>query len=157
MSRSVICVTDDVTVAAAIALIVHHRIGALPVTDGDGRLVGVLSKTDLVREQYERTRTGDEETMSLASSPLEPGFHEESAPAAIVREVMTPIAFTLHENGTVSQAAALMAHEGIHRLPVTDQDGRVVGVLSALDILEWVAREDGYVLARRERIPTDAG
>lgn len=69
---------------------------------------------------------------------------------------MTPIAFTLHENGTLSQAAALMAYEGIHRLHVTDQDGRVVGVLSSLDVLEWFAREDGYVLTRRERIPTDA-
>lgn len=157
MSRSVICVAEDVTVETAIALIVHHEIGAVPVTDADGRPLGVLSKTDLVRDQYEQSRTAGDETMSLASSELEPGFHEEVARTAIVRDVMTPIAFTLHENGTLSQAAALMAYEEIHRLPVTDQDGRVVGVLSSLDVLEWLAREDGYVLVRRERVPIDAG
>jgi CBS domain-containing protein len=156
MTRTVICVTPDVTLETAISLLVHHEISALPVTDADGRVLGILSKTDVIRDRYERGRSPDEETMPLAArAPLEAGFHEEVAPSESVDDAMTKIAFTLHENASLSQAAALMVYEGIHRIPVTDQDGRVVGVLSSLDVLEWLAHQDGYVLPPRERPASD--
>jgi CBS domain-containing protein len=58
---------------------------------------------------------------------------------------MTGVSFTLGEGALVSQAAALMSLERVHRIPVVDPMGRVVGILSALDVLYWLACETGYV------------
>jgi len=56
--------------------------------------------------------------------------------------------FALPEDATLSQASALMAYEGIHRLPVTCAEGKVVGIVSTLDILRWLAEQDGYLVRR---------
>ncbi len=56
-----------------------------------------------------------------------------------------PKAFTLPASATLSRAAALMAFEGIHRVPVVSTDGRVVGIVSSLDVARWLARNDGYI------------
>ena len=45
-------------------------------------------------------------------------------------------------------AAALMAYENIHRVPVVAADGAVIGIVSAMDIVRWVAEQDGYVVGR---------
>jgi CBS domain-containing protein len=53
MSRHVITVTADMSVAQLIQLFLDRRISGAPVVDHDGRLIGVVSKTDLVRATYE--------------------------------------------------------------------------------------------------------
>ena len=58
-------------------------------------------------------------------------------------DIMTPMSFTLNEDQSISKASALMAYEGIHRLPVVDGAGKVVGLLSSLDILHWLACKTG--------------
>jgi len=59
---------------------------------------------------------------------------------------MTDVSFTLNEGASVSQAAALMALESILGIPVVDRRGQVVGALSSLDVLYWLACETGYVV-----------
>lgn len=59
--------------------------------------------------------------------------------------------FTLPESASLSKAAALMAFEGVHRLPILSNDGKVVGILSALDVLRWLAKQQGYVVPKRAR------
>jgi CBS domain-containing protein len=48
-------------------------------------------------------------------------------------------------------AATVMAIEGVHRIPVTSESGEVVGILSALDVLRWLAEQDGYAIERPPR------
>jgi CBS domain-containing protein len=69
-------------------------------------------------------------------------------PGATVGDIMTPVTFTLTEDASVSRAAALMAFERVHRVPVVDAGGKVVGIVSALDVLGWLGREDGYVVSK---------
>lgn len=59
---------------------------------------------------------------------------------------MVCISFMLAETVSLSRAAALMAYEQVHRLPVVSTERRVVGVISALDVAGWLARNDGYVV-----------
>jgi CBS domain-containing protein len=59
---------------------------------------------------------------------------------------MTPLALALPEGATVSRAAALMAYEGVHRIPIVSDDGVVVGILAAVDVLRWLATSSGYAL-----------
>jgi CBS domain-containing protein len=118
MSTGVRCVLEDVRVDELTELLLTHGVSGLPVVDLDGQPIGVVSKTDLMRD---------------------PG------PGAVVADVMTPIAFTLDERAPLTHAAALMAIEGVHRVPVVAEDGQVVGILSALDIARWLAKQEGLI------------
>ena len=62
---------------------------------------------------------------------------------------MMPMAFSIHEDATVGEASAMMAVEGVHRLPVVDEDGDIVGMLSTTDVVRWVAERAGYLAPAR--------
>jgi CBS domain-containing protein len=118
MTADVVCVTPDLTLDALLAILLERNFSGAPVVDGEGRPIGVVSKTDLLREgQLPQTTVGD---------------------------AMMPLVFTLAETAPLSQAAALMVEEGVHRLPVVSAEGRVVGLLSSFDVMRWIARESGY-------------
>ncbi|HLU67570.1 MAG TPA: CBS domain-containing protein [Kofleriaceae bacterium] len=149
MTTDVICVREDVSVEAVSAMLLDRGFSGVPVVDVGGFPIGVVSKTDLLRERHGAAGEAvlddggwDEGDCGLG----EEGFHLEPVARATVGEVMMPLAFTLPEHASVSQAAALMAFEGVHRVPVVSEDGAVVGILSSLDILRWLARWDGYLV-----------
>jgi CBS domain-containing protein len=152
MTANVLCVREDVSVATLMATLLERGISGVPVVDASGFPVGLVSKTDLVRDHHENGDTAESSplvvrTRSGAAYALGRGFHEGFAQKTVA-EIMTPVAFTLGERAPVSQAAALMAFEGVHRVPVVSADGRVVGILSALDVLRWLAQHDGYLAPR---------
>ena len=68
----------------------------------------------------------------------------EVAPAT-ARELMTPHPIILGERTTIAQAAALMAAEDLHHVLVCDPSGRMVGIISTIDIVRWLAKNDGYI------------
>lgn len=127
MSLNVLCVREDVTLSALSRCLLDRGISGVPVIDADGNPIGVVSKTDLLRHGNREGRVSD---------------------------IMTPMSFTLNEDQSISQASALMAYEGVHRLPVVDAAGKVVGLLSSLDILHWLACKTGNTVpAPRSRRP----
>jgi CBS domain-containing protein len=154
MTSDVICVGPDVTIETLTALLLERGFSGVPVVDQNGHPIGVVSKTDLLREL-------SEDGESTVFSPLDTraknrmdvlggGYHVESLTRATVGEVMMPVAFTLSEHAPIAQAAALMAFEGVHRIPVVSAEGEVVGLVSSLDILRWLAEQDGYLARKRD-------
>jgi len=133
MTGDVVCVREDVSIEALTALFLERGISGAPVVDADGFPVGVVSKTDVVRERYENGDSVD------AEYEVPDGFHPGPIARGTVGDIMTPLAFTLNEYSPLSRAAALMSCEGVHRIPVVSDDGRVVGILSSLDVMRWVA------------------
>jgi len=121
MTGDVICVRPAVSIEAVAELLTERGITGVPVVDDAGHAIGIISKTDLVAARHDR-------------------LGETAA------DIMMPIAFTLPENATLSHAAALMAYEGVHRLPVIATDGSIVGIISAMDVVRWLARSDGYLV-----------
>jgi CBS domain-containing protein len=119
MSRHVLCVTRDVSVEALTGMFLDRGISAVPVVDEAGHPIGIVSKTDLVRERWEAR--------------------------ALVSDIMMPLAFTLREDEPLSRAAAVMDFERVHHLPVVAADGRVVGILSSLDFVSWVAKQSAFL------------
>jgi len=75
-------------------------------------------------------------------------------PTGTAADVMSPSPLTLSERASISEAAALMAFEGVHRVPVLSVAGRVIGVVTPLDVLRWMAQQDGYL--RSAGRPADA-
>jgi len=122
MSKDTICVDPELSLKALLQVLLERGISGAPVVDATGRPLGIVSKTDLLRE------------------PILDGK---------VADIMTPASFTLSENASLARAAALMAFESVHRVPVVSSGGSVVGVVSALDIARWVAQQSGFCVPGR--------
>jgi CBS domain-containing protein len=137
MATNVVCVSKDVKLDTVRDLFLELGISGAPVVEADGRPIGVVSKTDLLRESQTRPRESDTEAPLVS----------EAMSSMSVEDVMMPIAFCLPENESIARAAALMAFEGVHRVPVVGPRGQVVGLVSPLDILGWLARRHGWVVA----------
>lgn len=151
MTAAVWCVTADVSVETVTAVFLERGISGAPVVDDDGFPIGLITKTDLLRERRVEGDTEDHQPLrihTLAGDQIDlgPGFHADRVARATVGEIMTPVAFTLPERAPLARAAALMSFEGVHRIPVVSDEGQVVGILSALDIVKWVARQDGFIV-----------
>jgi CBS domain-containing protein len=140
MTNEVTCVTREVSIETVTALFLERGFGAVPVVDADGFPVGVLSKTDLVRDHWEN---GDTTAVAGPGEAVD-GMHVEALPRAVVGDLMTPLAYTLREDDPLSRAAAVMQVEAVHHLPVVSADGRVVGMLSSLDFVRWVAAQSAF-------------
>ncbi|MBX3157687.1 MAG: CBS domain-containing protein [Deltaproteobacteria bacterium] len=123
MTRDVICALGDLPIDAVVDLLVNRHIGCVPVVDGEGCPVGMITKRDLV------------EWMVRRPSPAEP------VPRT-AEQAMLPLALTLDERATVAVAAALMAAEDVHHIPIVSPKGRIAGIVSSLDIVRWLARND---------------
>ncbi|HET9451223.1 MAG TPA: CBS domain-containing protein [Aggregicoccus sp.] len=121
MSRPVVCVSPEDSAEAALRLLVEHGISGLPVVDAYRRPVGMISRADLLEERLEALTEGE-----LGTPPQ-------------VRDLMTQQAVSLTETALVREAAALMASYGMHRVPVLSPEGAVVGIVSTLDVLRWIA------------------
>ena len=134
MTTDVTCVSPSLDIEDLADLFLSRRISGAPVVNSHGHPIGVVSKTDLVREHYEA------ELFSDAS--LLPGT---------VADVMCESALRLPESSSLAQATAIMAQEGLHRLPIVSDSGAVVGILSALDVVRWLAVRAGYMLPLQKR------
>ena len=123
MERKVRTVGSEATVAEAIAELADAHISGMPVVDSAGRMIGVLSTTDLLTAEAE-TDDASARTLLWQNTP--------------VRELMTPRPFTVAPDEDVREAARQMLYAEVHRLFVADGD-QVIGVLSATDIVRAVA------------------
>jgi CBS domain-containing protein len=142
MRNALVGVDPDLEVRALMRLFLEHGTSAAPVVDAAGMPVGIVSKTDIVRdfaEQGRRRREPRRETSEF-DSELPPAVEPEAGRR--VRHVMTPVARFVTAETSIARAAAIMAYERIHRVVVVDRDYRVVGVLSALDVLRWLGQLD---------------
>jgi CBS domain-containing protein len=151
MRRDVVCVDPDLGVDSLMALMLSRGISGAPVVDAEGKPVGVVSKTDVIRACHENGGVSevDRQPFELGGERLVMPRGSHLEPTAIrVREIMMPITFTLTESAPVARAAALMAFEGVHRLVVVSMTGTVVGIVSSLDVLSWLAAASGYVVPR---------
>ncbi len=124
MRPCVVCVGADLPLDALFSVLVGFSLRAVPVVDSAGRPVGVVSRSDLVEHMVDG----------------------EGAAPRTVGEVMMCVGFTLSEDASLSHAAALMAYEGVHRIPVVSFEGKVVGLVTSMDVVRWLAQHDGYVV-----------
>jgi CBS domain-containing protein len=138
MTRKVISVSPGAKVSEAIKLMLKHRISGLPVIDGKGRVVGILSEGDLLR----RPEIGAEPRRSRwLDALLGPG---EAAEAYVrshgqrVKDVMTRAPLTVKETTPLHEVASLMERRRVKRLPVV-RAGKLVGIISRANLLRALA------------------
>ncbi|WP_329131074.1 CBS domain-containing protein [Streptomyces sp. NBC_00670] len=120
-----------------------HRIGGLPVVDEDAHVLGVVSETDLMMHQAE-TRLAHEPPRRPRFSWLTPRARRRAAKARArtAGELMTTPAVTVHAQDTVVEAARAMVRHQVNRLPVLDEEDRLVGIVSRHDLVRTFLRTD---------------
>ena len=145
MNAKILTVNQEMSVRELATFLIDHEISGAPVEDADGRLVGLVSTTDLARNAAE--------TGSLEETDEHPFFHswagggldaDDLAELHIeedgltVGEIMTPTVFAVDVKAPVSHVARSMLDGHLHRLLVID-DERVVGIVSTSDLLRLLA------------------
>jgi CBS domain-containing protein len=143
--RRIVCVTEATSLGTAVRLMMEDGVDSLPVVTDGWRLVGTLSKSDIVRARFD---DGGGEPQPPVDRDLDDGFHLERVDGT-VGDVMTRSVHTLPEDARLTHAMSLMAVEDVLQVPVLTADGVVVGVITSLDCLRWVARQMGYVVPWR--------
>ncbi|MFF3886006.1 CBS domain-containing protein [Streptomyces sp. NPDC001914] len=124
-------------------LLTDHRISGLPVVDEDDKVVGVLSETDLMMHQA--TVPDPYEPKHRARlAELTPGAKRRTAKsrARTAGGLMTTPPVTVHADDTIVQAARVMAQKHVERLPVLDEEDRLVGIVTRGDLLRVFLRTD---------------
>jgi predicted transcriptional regulator len=118
MQSEVLAVVPEMTVRELIHLLLEERISGAPVLGPTGKVLGVVSSTDVLR---------------MAASG--------TAPDARVAEIMTPVAFTVHPEESLSDLARFFRRGRVHRALVME-DGVLLGVVTPFDVLHALP-EDG--------------
>lgn len=155
MQKDVALIRQDSDVHELEQLLLRERIHGVPVVDHEGRLIGVVSQTDLLNWHY--TSGVDTASFYKDTSPPPAEVNEPAMRVADIRtervsEIMSPLIHCICENQSIQLAAARMLVRHVHRLVVVDDDGRVLGILSATDLLRAVPGvEDLFDEARDER------
>jgi len=138
MNPEVVCARPRMTVAEVRHLLATRGISGAPVVDDSGRILGVISLSDLVRQTDRRTTVGESghfftnvnEYRDLANLPRD-------ASDAPVETLMSKEVYTIPRDSSAAAGASIMRERKIHRLFVTDQ-GVLVGVVASLDLLRIV-------------------
>jgi CBS-domain-containing membrane protein len=124
MTIEVVVAQPTTPVKQVADLLAGHGLSALPVIDGQGRVLGVVSETDLF---------GD--SQRPAGGPV----------ATTAGEVMTSPAVTVSPHATLTEAARRMQADGLKRLPVVAGSGRLIGIVSRADLLRPLVRPDEHI------------
>jgi CBS domain-containing protein len=125
MSAPTLSVTPDTTVLEAARYLLQRDVVVLPVVAADGRLIGVVSRSDLLRHRL----------FSATGGPLVAAVREAGEPLPAVAEVMTSRVVTLPPDAELAQASDVMRRHRIRAVPVVDS-GRLVGVISVTGLLQ---------------------
>lgn len=123
MTIDPITISVDASIEHGEELLRHNRITGLPVVDLAGRLVGVISQTDLL----------------YLAVPAVQALIRHRERGIRVGEVMSSPPVTIEGTATVRDAARRMSDQRLHRLVVVDEHGRPTGVISAMDFVALVA------------------
>ena len=148
MTRPVITVTPETTIVDAANLMLQRHVSGLPVVDGGGKLVGVVSEGDFIRRSEIGTgrRRGRWLRFILGPGKSASDFVHEHGHK--VGEVMTKSPLTITEDTALQEIVALMEKNNVKRLPVVRGD-EMVGIVSRANLLQAVAS-----LARQVPDPT---
>lgn len=153
MTQTVVSVGRDAAFKEIVMLMDQWKISALPVLEGEGRVVGVVSEADLLPKEEFRDEPPDlalSERRSV-STRAERLAELAKAGASTAGDLMSTPAVTVHADTTLAQAARIMARLGVKRLPVIDRIGILQGVVSRSDLLKVFLRSDTELAAEVNR------
>lgn len=136
MTRSPVTLDIDATLSDAAETLLARGFRHLPVVSAEGHLLGVLSERDL------RSRLGTD-----ASAFLDATLEALCEP---VLEAMTPDPIFVHAGAPLAEVLPIFSDESVGAVPVLDDDERVVGILSYVDVMRFILEHAGDARERAE-------
>ena len=146
MTRDPIAVKPETSLNEVIKILAERRISGLPVVDEAGNLVGVISETDLMWQESGVTPPAYIMLLDSVIYLENPAKYERDLHKALgqtVNEAMTKSrdVISIAPEKDVREAAHIMNERKIHRLPVLDPDGKVIGIITRGDIIRHMASQ----------------
>ncbi|WP_086830427.1 CBS domain-containing protein [Streptomyces sp. NRRL B-24572] len=136
MTKKVVAVLPGAEFKEIITTMERWKITAVPVVEGEGRVVGVVSEADLLlKEEFHDHRLGLVEQLRRGDVTAKAGSRRAD-------DLMTAPAVTIAPEASLPQAARLMAAHRVKRLPVVDASGMIQGIVSRSDLLKVFLRTD---------------
>lgn len=124
MTKDVITITPDTSMMKASKILKENRIRRLPVVDAEGRLIGIVSDRDIKEASPSKATTLDMHELYYLLSEIK------------VKDIMTRDPFTVRADDTVETVALNMIEKRIGGLPVIDDAGKLVGIISDSDVFK---------------------
>jgi CBS domain-containing protein len=139
MTRSVVSVQRETPLGEVVRMLLERDFRSVPVVDAQGRLVGIITSGDLVERGGLRGRV--ELLKALGGAALERELATSGARERTAAHVMTAEVISTAPDASLQHAAQLMVEKRIKRLPVVDPAGRLVGMLSRVDVLRTMGED----------------
>ncbi|MFF0558364.1 CBS domain-containing protein [Streptomyces sp. NPDC004266] len=141
MTKKVVAVLPGAEFKEIVTTMERWKVTAVPVVEGEGRVVGVVSEADLLlKEEFHDHRVGLVEQMRRLDATAKAGSRR-------AKDLMTSPAVTVAPEASLPQAARLMAAHRVKRLPVVDASGVIQGIVSRADLLKVFLRPDDDLAA----------
>ena len=137
MTREVVSVRTDMRVGQIARVFREHQLSGLPVVDSEGELVGVITELDMVK-RHARPQMPAFLPLLGAYLPLGTKEYKESLrriTGVTAEDIMTTPVNTISPDASIEDAATVMVSNRSNPLPVVDNSGRMVGIVSRTDIL----------------------
>ncbi|MFE7245582.1 CBS domain-containing protein [Streptomyces sp. NPDC057580] len=134
MTHTAVAVGRQASYKQIVELMEQWKVSALPVLEGEGRVIGVVSEADLLPKEEFRFDDPTRPTPSLSDAA--------KASAVSAEELMSSPAITVHASAALAEAARIMARRRVKRLPVVNDTGMLEGVVSRSDLLKVFLRPD---------------
>jgi CBS domain-containing protein len=142
MTKDVITIGPEASLKDLAGILAERGISGLPVVDGEGQLIGVVSEADvLLKEAGPDKRSGGFWGWLLSGGPLT----DAKLAARTVGEAMTSPALSIEASRAVHEAARMMTEYAVNRLPVVE-DGKLVGIVTRADLVRAFTRTDAEIL-----------
>ncbi|MBC5794422.1 CBS domain-containing protein [Sphaerospermopsis sp. LEGE 00249] len=144
MTHNPIMVNPQTPLKEAIQILAEKRISGLPVINDAGKLVGIISETDLMWQETGVTPPAYIMFLDSVIYLQNPGAYERDLHKALgqtVGEVMSKNPLTITPDKSLKEAAKIIQEHKVHRLPVLDITSKVIGILTRGDIIRAMAAE----------------
>ena len=138
MTRKVVSIKPNASIAEMVRLMLDNRISGLPVIDDRGDLVGIVTEGDCLRRAETGTERKRPRWLEFLIGPSRLAAEYIHAHSRKIAEVMTQPPITITEDTPLDEIVHLMETRRIKRLPVM-RDGKVVGIVSRADLLHALA------------------
>ncbi|GAA3829273.1 CBS domain-containing protein [Streptomyces phyllanthi] len=142
MTREVVEARRETSFKNVARLLDQHRISGLPVVDDDDKVLGVISETDLIHGQVARSVPGRVRRFRVPALRRSARHAAAVARATTAEDLMSTPAITVHPEQPVADAARVMERHHVERLPVVDEEDRLIGIATRRDLLRVFVRTD---------------
>lgn len=144
MTKKVIAVGEDDTVQRCANLLTTHNLSGLPVIDDKGKVKGIVTEGDLIKRASRINAPAALEVLGgilYLESPRKFMDEIKRSMANIARDIMTKDVITVSPDKTIEDAATLLVQKNIKRLPVVDNEEKLIGIVSRKDIMKYLFDE----------------